>query len=549
MSVGRLKLRLVLGAGLVLLVALGTARTAPPPIEVRSDKAMSSLDKIKTAAETAERQGDWEAAFSLQCRLLLTDRTPAAREKVSALLRKAQQARRHRDPAFQQFVDKLTVSDALNLYAEMVTKLPSLYADRDKASPRLLWEHGLEELDRALVSPTYRRVYLEAVSPEKLADFRKSLREAWAGKPITSAKDARGQLRQLVNLAAEKLALRNPSAVAIEFVCGACSGLDDYTIFLTPGQASVDQAAVVADLQPYGIYLSFTEGMLKVQGIVPNSWAAINTPLVPGDRILRVNGRLFDPGSPTALADALRNPTGLTHRLEIVGPVPDMLPNVEVPVTVPTVFGATILRDGIAYLRLGSFRDTTARELDDALEALKNQGMRSLILDLRGNHGGLFATGVQVTQRFLPAGIIVTTQGQVGDYAGRVFSSDSGIMAWDIPLVLLVDGETASAAEVLAGALKDHARGTLVGLPTFGKGSIQFPVKLVSIDDMDEMGRLRDRSGAVRVTIAKLVSPRGVAITGQGVSPHIMEPDPLRQIEMAVLRAAEALPPGPPVVP
>ena len=168
--------------------------------------------------------------------------------------------------------------------------------------------------------------------------------------------------------------------------------------------------------------------------------------------------------------------------------------------------------------------------------------MRSLVLDLRGNHGGLFDAGVQASQRFLPAGIVVATQGQVGDFAGRVFSSDSGPVAWAVPLVLIVDGETASAAEVVAGALKDNHRATLVGLTTFGKGTIQFPFRLAALDEVDDAGRVRSRSGTVRVTIARMTSPRGVPITGVGVTPHVPEADPQRQLELAFERAMELLP-------
>lgn len=533
--------RPVLAAAMLAVLAAGVARSAPPPAEQRSETTISSVEKIRSAAAEAERQQDWETAFSLHCRLLLTDRTPAAREKVSSLLRRAQQVRRHRDPAFRQFVEKLSVSDALTLYAEIVTKLPTLFADRDRAAPKLLWEYGIEEMDRALASPTFRQAYLSETASERIAAFSTSLREKWAKQPVANAREARSQLRGVIGAATEVFPARIAAAVAIEFVCGSCAGLDDYTVFLTPSQAVAEGSLALADLEPFGIYVAFDDAGLKVQGVVPNSWAAQHTTLTAGDRIVRINGRLFTPGNPDLLAESLRNPTGNLHRLDIAG----LLVSVDIPVSIPTVYGSALLsaKDGVGYLRLGSFRDTTLRELEDAVEFLRGQGMRSLVLDLRGNHGGLFAAGLQVAQRFLPAGIIVTAQGQTTEYANRIFSSDSGMAAWDIPLVLLVDGETASAAEVLAGAIKDHQRGTLVGMPTFGKGSLQFPVKLTSLDE--SIDGTRPRSGAVRVTIARLLSPRGTPLTGQGIAPNIMEADPIRQIELAVVRAIELLPAAP----
>jgi len=541
--------RTVLGIAPVLglLLGVGTSFSAPPPRDAIQGIPLSlvTAEQIREAELAAEARSDWEAAFSLQCRLLLTDRSPAVREKTSTLLRRAQQSRRHRDPAFTQFVEKLSVTEALNLYTEVVTKLPTLYADREKAALPRLWKHGIEEFDRALMNPAFVRVSgPDAIEESRLTAFRASLRKTWESLPATNAKEARNNLRRLAMAATDAGVLRKPTAVVVEFLCGACTGLDDYTVFLTPAQASLESASLT-DLQQYGIFTTISEHGLRIQGLIPNSWAALHSSLVPGDRIVRVNGRLFDPGSPAELIEALRNPPGAAHRLEIAGPVPDMLPTVMLPLAVPTVYGSQVLnpKDGIAYLRLGAFRDTTARELDDALELLKNQGARSLVLDLRGNHGGLFNMGLQVTQRFLPAGIIVTTQGQTGDWSQRVFSSDSGMMAWDLPMVLLIDGETASAAEVVAGALKDHQRATLVGMTTFGKGSIQFPVRLESLDDPADPNQPRARSGMVRLTIARFSSPRGAAVSGQGIAPQILEPDPLRQLEIALIRASELAPP------
>jgi C-terminal peptidase prc len=162
-----------------------------------------------------------------------------------------------------------------------------------------------------------------------------------------------------------------------------------------------------------------------------------------------------------------------------------------------------------------------------------------LILDLRGNTGGLFSAGVQVAQRFIPAGIIATTQGQAAEFANRVFSSDSGIAALDLPVVLLIDTKTMSAAEIVAGALKDHNRATLVGMPTFGKGAIQYPFPLRGADDVADVGTPRPRSGVLIVTIAKAFSPRGAAIHKIGVTPDVVESDPQRQLGLALSRALE----------
>ena len=210
----------------------------------------------------------------------------------------------------------------------------------------------------------------------------------------------------------------------------------------------------------------------------------------------------------------------------------------------PTVYGAQILssKDGIGYVRVGNIQPSTPRELDLALTELRARGMRALILDLRGNHGGHFLAGVEVAKRFLPAGVIVTTQGQSPEFAGRVFSSDSGMNAFDVPVVLLIDARTMSAAEAVAAAWKDHNRATLVGLPTFGKGVIQSPIRLTAADG--PMGTPM-RSGVLILTVASMVAPRSGPIHGAGVTPHVLESNPARQLEVAVVKAMELVTRGP----
>ncbi len=136
----------------------------------------------------------------------------------------------------------------------------------------------------------------------------------------------------------------------------------------------------------------------------------------------------------------------------------------------------------------------------------------------------------------------MTTQGQLNEVANQPFSSDSGMTAHDLPVVVLINSETASAAEVLAAALKDNNRATLIGMPTFGKGAIQYPLKLVSLDEFDDQGKPRtNRSGTVRLTIAKLIAPSGSPINGVGISPHILEANPDRQLELAKEKVQELI--------
>lgn len=532
--------------GIVMIACVGfisRADAAPAEPPVKPQAIAQTADALIEFAEIAERKGQWEKALEFYLRAFLAGRqTPEVREKVRLCLRHASQARRHRDAGFQQFVLALPPADALNLYAEVIGKLQANYTDRDRATPERLFGLGLEELDRALADKAFRDKHLTEASAAAVSKFRRSLSLDWHQRSPRTSQEARQVVFALTAAAQQELGLRNPSAVVFEFLCGACTGLDEYTVYLSPSQEQSELASPILELASYGLLIAYQSDGIVVEGIVPNSWAAIRTPLQAGDRIVGVNGRNLDSGGLPALAEALRTPIGGGHEIEIASAMGLLsTQTIQLPIPVPTVLEASILspKDGIGYIRLAGLREPTPDDVDLAILELRNQGMRALILDLRGNTGGRFSAGVQLAQRFIPSGIIATTQGQAAEFANRVFSSDSGMAALDIPLVLLIDTKTMSAAEIVAGALKDHGRATLVGMPTFGKGAILYPFPLRGTND-DPLS-VRPRSGVLIMTIAKAFSPRGTAINGVGVTPHLVESDPQRQLGAALEQALELL--------
>jgi carboxyl-terminal processing protease len=164
-------------------------------------------------------------------------------------------------------------------------------------------------------------------------------------------------------------------------------------------------------------------------------------------------------------------------------------------------------QNGVGYIKLANFQKTTQRDFDAALWKLHREGMRSLIVDLRGNPGGLLNASVDVADRFLSSGVIVSTRGRnpQEDFVHRARPEGT----WGVPLTVLIDGNSASASEILAGAIHDHHRGTIVGQRSYGKGSVQgiFPLNL--------------SNGGVRLTTAKFYSPLGTAISDRGVTPDV----------------------------
>src|SRR5262249_1142445 len=155
------------------------------------------------------------------CLLYVADRaTPELREKLNSTLRRVQQIRRHRDQNFQQYASAMPVGSGLDLFAEVIQKVPGVYAERDKATAQNLWGYAIEELDRALNNPVFRQAFLNNPKADKIDQFRAALRSDWAKRTVGDHKEARNLLRQLIGVAQDAIAVRVSAALAIECACG-----------------------------------------------------------------------------------------------------------------------------------------------------------------------------------------------------------------------------------------------------------------------------------------------------------------------------------------
>jgi len=170
------------------------------------------------------------------------------------------------------------------------------------------------------------------------------------------------------------------------------------------------------------------------------------------------------------------------------------------------------IKDEIGYIRIAQFNEKAADGLRDSIAALqKEQGRRlnGLILDLRGNPGGLLTQSVAVSSVFLDGGEVVSTRGRRSDDV-NVYNAEKGQMAKNVPLIILVDGASASASEIVAGAVQDKGRGIIMGMTTFGKGSVQDVIPLRG-----------GRDGALKITTQRYYTPNGRSIQGSGIIPDI----------------------------
>jgi carboxyl-terminal processing protease len=293
---------------------------------------------------------------------------------------------------------------------------------------------------------------------------------------------------------------------------GAINGMlatleDPNTRYLSPDQETAARSSMQGEIEGIGAEVTEAEdGSIVIVSPYEGS-PAEEAGLQPGDILREADGVPLT-GMPVSEAAALvRGPAGTVVHLTIERDNEQF----EVDVTrgvlrVPSVRGE-ILEENIAYIRLSRFGDNTAQEFNDLLETLLAQNPAGLILDLRGNPGGGWETAVDIAEQLLPVGLILVER--FGNETEKTFDSTDTGLAQEIPLVILIDGGSASASEVLAGAIRDQERGILIGTTSFGKGTVQTWWAL-------------SNGGGLRITTARWLTPDGVWVHGEGLAPDIL---------------------------
>jgi carboxyl-terminal processing protease len=466
-------------------------------------------EELAAAASALERDGRWVDVVSM-CETAARKGSldPSLQQRYDLAKIHCDLAKRHGETAFRSQLARLSEADARRVYAEVMSRIASHHVDSPDFS-RLV-SRGLLAMDVAIDDPLFVSLHAPQATPAGRAAYREQISQLIGGRTIASQVDAESAAAWAGHIAQSTLGI--PAAVTVlEMTAAAMGGLDEYSAFLTTGQLDDLYAQIEGNFVGLGVELKAASDGLLVVHVIPGS-PAERSGLRGGDHLVGVGGRSIGGMHVDEAAQLLQGPAGSLVTLAVLrGQSPARAVTVRREhVEVPSVEDVRILDPsaGVAHVKISSFQKTTAADLEAALRRLDAAGMRSLVIDLRGNPGGLLSAAVDVADLFLERGLVVATRGRSPEEDFNYTASRSG--TWRMPLVVVIDGDSASSSEIFAGAIRDHARGTIVGSRSYGKGSIQgiFPLEVAGV--------------GMRLTTAKFFSPNGHPYSGVGVEPHLV---------------------------
>ncbi|MCR6544126.1 S41 family peptidase [Dehalobacterium formicoaceticum] len=299
---------------------------------------------------------------------------------------------------------------------------------------------------------------------------------------------------------------------------------DPHSSYISPEDFKDYLSSLDGNYVGVGMYINESKGQIQVVRPIPGS-PAEKAGLKEKDIITHINDKDIKGLTSSETAAKVRGPEGTKVKITVMRGGQTLYFTVErQTIEIPSL-DYRLIGTEVGYIQLYSFSSNSAQEMSDALKDLTDQGMETLVLDLRDNPGGLLNTAVEISADFVPRGPVVHVV-QKGDreYTLRTFKTPYGI-----PVAVLVNEGTASAAEILAGAIQDAKTGVIVGSQTYGKGSVQ---TIFSLSD----------GGGLKLTTAKYLTRGRQDINGKGLTPDIMEADENKQFEVAVKKLGSEMP-------
>ena len=294
---------------------------------------------------------------------------------------------------------------------------------------------------------------------------------------------------------------------------GMLQELDEFSMYEAPERFKAIREDTAGRFAGIGLTLSRRGNAVQVVSVVDGA-PAQKAGLLPGDVLTEVAGKPVTKMTFQECVSMLKGAPGTKVTVKVYRRKTDAYQEFTLTrefIKIPSLRGVRIIDGEFGYLRITNFSNPTAADLDKALEEFAKKKVRGIVIDLRNNPGGLLNSAIEVCSRFLKKGeLVVYTEGQSAR-AKQEFHAVDAKKYLDIPLVLLVNGNSASAAEIFSGCLQDHNRAVLLGTKTFGKGSVQTVIPLPD-------------KGAMRLTTAKYYTPSRRVIHGRGITPDIIVP-------------------------
>lgn len=416
--------------------------------------------------------------------------------------------RRYHDSSFQHELLPLSDTESLTLYREVLSKIQTHYVT--DIEMRELVAAGYRTLAQSLRRPIFLGVNFPTTSKEMIQqlDDRLTLAAGRLGN-IQDTLQATAEMRNVARLCRVH-GCRYSAAPIMEFITGACEFLDPYTAHLSPHRLSELYGMIDGNFVGLGVEVRGQSGGLHVVEVLPGSPAEA-AGMVDGELIIGVDGEMLAGLTPEDAANRLQGEDGSMVELTVRNN--SQIRTVAIrrrQVIVNSIRDARMLpgTGGVGYLRIESFQKNTPTELSQTLDALERQGLTGLVVDLRGNPGGLLDVSLDAANEFVDEGILVSTKGRAWGQNWSHHAHPAHVRPYS--LVVLVDAESASASEIFASAIQDHERGTVIGTKTFGKGSVQSIFPLTTA-----------RTG-LRLTTAHFFSPKGNRLQGKGVEPDVL---------------------------
>jgi len=292
---------------------------------------------------------------------------------------------------------------------------------------------------------------------------------------------------------------------------GMLQGLDPHSSYIAPSSFDDMQISTSGEYGGLGMEVTMEEGVVKVISPIDDT-PAKEAGIKSGDYLTAVDGVSILGFSLNDAVDKMRGKPGEPITVTVVRKGEDPRDITMVRAIIKKIPVRHEIKDGVGYLRISQFNELTATSLETSIAEIKKElggKIPGIIVDLRGNPGGLLDQSIRVSSAFLDGGEVVSTRGRRAEDT-ETYNAKKGQLAGGIPVVVLIDGASASASEIVAGAIQDRERGLVLGLTSFGKGSVQSVIPLRN-----------GRDGALRLTTARYYTPAGRSIQGTGITPDI----------------------------